>query len=53
MNRHRKYNMQAFSAAKIGVNQTIFDDLIEIDEIETVKDGYGEDSFVVIKAIKH
>jgi len=32
--------------------QTIFHDLNEIKEIEPTKEGYGEGSFVVIKAIK-
>lgn len=32
--------------------QTIFHDLEEIRKIEPIKEGYGEGSFVVIKAIK-
>ncbi|MBN1538907.1 MAG: methyltransferase domain-containing protein [Candidatus Thermoplasmatota archaeon] len=32
--------------------QTIFRDLSEIDDIEPVKDGFGEGSFVVIRAEK-
>jgi hypothetical protein len=32
--------------------QTIFNDLININDIEEIKEGYGEGSFVVIKAIK-
>lgn len=33
--------------------QTIFHHLAEIKEIEPVKEGHGEGSFVVIKAVKH
>ena len=33
-------------------NQTIFKDLSDIDKVEPVKPGYGEGSFVVIKAMK-
>ena len=33
-------------------NQTIFHDLTQIRDIEPVKEGYGEGSFVVIKAIR-
>lgn len=33
-------------------NQTLFHDLDKIKEIEQAKEGYGEGSFVVIKAIK-
>ena len=32
--------------------QTIFHDLAEIKGIEPVRDGYGEGSFVVVKAVK-
>ncbi len=32
--------------------QTIFHDLAEIKGIETVREGYGEGSFVVVKAVK-
>jgi len=32
--------------------QTIFHDLAEIREVEPVKEGYGEGSFVVIKGVK-
>jgi SAM-dependent methyltransferase len=32
--------------------QTIFHDLSEIKDIEPIKEGYGEGSFVVIKALK-
>lgn len=32
--------------------QTIFHDLAEIRDIEPIKEGYGEGSFVVIRAIK-
>jgi SAM-dependent methyltransferase len=33
-------------------SQTVFKDLSDVDRIEPVKSGYGEGSFVVIKAIK-
>ena len=33
-------------------SQTIFKDLSDIDKVEPVKPGYGEGSFVVIKAMK-
>lgn len=33
-------------------NQTLFDTLEEIKEIQTPKQGFGEGSFVVVKAIK-
>lgn len=33
-------------------SQTLFKNLDEIDSIEVAKDGYGEGSFVVVKAIK-
>lgn len=33
--------------------QTIFQNLTDIREIEPIKEGYGEGSFVVIKAIKY
>jgi len=32
--------------------QTLFKDLKDIDDVEPVKPGYGEGSFVVIKAVK-
>ncbi len=32
--------------------QTIFHNLVEIKDIEAIKEGYGEGSFVVVKAIK-
>jgi SAM-dependent methyltransferase len=32
--------------------QTIFRNLLEIREVEPIKDGYGEGSFVVIKGVK-
>jgi len=34
------------------INQTIFNSLDNIDEVQAVKDGYGEGSFVSIKAQK-
>ncbi len=37
---------------KFGIVQTLFHRLDEIKEIEPVKPGYGEGSFVVIKAVK-
>jgi hypothetical protein len=33
--------------------QTIFHDLSEIKEAEPVKNGFGEGSFVVIRALKN
>jgi ubiquinone/menaquinone biosynthesis C-methylase UbiE len=36
----------------ISFAQTIFRDLNEINEIESVKKGYGEGSFVVVKGVK-
>lgn len=33
-------------------SQTIFSDLTEIKTVESIREGYGEGSFVVIKAIK-
>ncbi|MGA1840245.1 MAG: class I SAM-dependent methyltransferase [bacterium] len=34
------------------LSQTIFSDLKEIKKVERIKEGYGEGSFVVVKAIK-
>jgi len=36
----------------LAFSQTIFKNLSDIDRLELVKSGYGEGSFVVIKAIK-
>jgi ubiquinone/menaquinone biosynthesis C-methylase UbiE len=33
--------------------QTIFHSLADLKDVEPVKDGYGEGSFVVIRAVKH
>jgi ubiquinone/menaquinone biosynthesis C-methylase UbiE len=33
--------------------QTIFHNLADIRDVEPIKEGYGEGSFVVIKAVKH
>ena len=33
-------------------NQTLFGDLNEIEDVQTPKEGYGEGSFVVVKAVK-
>lgn len=43
----RKANFTSFAFA-----QTIFHDLAEIKKIETPKEGFGEGSFIVIRAIK-
>jgi ubiquinone/menaquinone biosynthesis C-methylase UbiE len=43
----KKSGFQNFS-----FTQTIFHNLIEIEGIEPVKEGYGEGSFVVIRAVK-
>jgi hypothetical protein len=37
---------------RFSFSQTIFHDLTEINEVESVKAGYGEGSFVVVKAKK-
>jgi SAM-dependent methyltransferase len=36
----------------LALSQTIFKNLSDIDRLEPVKSGYGEGSFVVVKAIK-
>ncbi len=36
----------------LNFSQTIFHPLSEIDELEPIKNGYGEGSFVVVKALK-
>lgn len=33
-------------------NQTLFGELNDIEDVQTPKDGYGEGSFVVVKAVK-
>ena len=33
-------------------NQTLFGDLNDIEDVQTPKEGYGEGSFVVVKAVK-
>ena len=38
--------------SKFSFVQTIFHSLADIKSIETVKNGYGSGSFVVIKAVK-
>jgi hypothetical protein len=43
----KKSGFQNFS-----FTQTIFHNLIEIEGIDPVKEGYGEGSFVVIRAVK-
>jgi len=37
---------------EFNINQTIFHKLTEISEVESTKEGYGDGSFVVIKATK-
>jgi len=44
--------MKASGFKEFRVAQTIFKDLSETKEVEPVKNGYGEGSFVVIKAMK-
>lgn len=36
----------------IRFTQTVFHNLAEIRDIESIKQGYGKGSFIVIKAIK-
>jgi len=43
----KKANFNSFNFA-----QTIFHNLAEIKDIEPVRDGYGEGSFVVVRAVK-
>ena len=36
----------------LAFTQTIFQDLQEIHEMEPVKEGYGEGSFIVVRGVK-
>jgi len=46
------YHLKRAGFSDFGFSQTIFHNLKEIKDIEPVKEGYGEGSFVVIRAIK-
>jgi len=46
------FNLKKVGFKNFNFTQTIFHDLAEIRDIETIKEGYGEGSFVVIRAIK-
>jgi SAM-dependent methyltransferase len=46
------YHLKRAGFSDFRFSQTVFHDLREIKEIEPPRDGYGEGSFVVIRAIK-
>ncbi|MFW9906581.1 MAG: class I SAM-dependent methyltransferase [Candidatus Thorarchaeota archaeon] len=46
------FHLKEVGFKKFQFTQTIFHYLTEIREIEPIKDGYGEGSFVVVKTIK-
>jgi ubiquinone/menaquinone biosynthesis C-methylase UbiE len=46
------FNLKKAGFKNFNFTQTIFHNLAEIRDIEPIKEGYGEGSFVVIRAIK-
>lgn len=46
------YYLRKAGFKEFNFSQTIFSNITEIKKIENIKEGYGEGSFVVIKAIK-
>jgi hypothetical protein len=46
------FNLKKAGFQDLSFSQTIFHNLDEIKKIEPIKEGYGEGSFVVIKAVK-
>ncbi|MGA1863813.1 MAG: class I SAM-dependent methyltransferase [bacterium] len=46
------FHLKETGFKEFSFSQTIFSDLKEIKKIERIEEGYGEGSFVVIKAIK-
>lgn len=49
---HIKQLIEKTGFKNLEFNQTLFDDLNTIKEVQTPKSGYGEGSFVVLKATK-
>jgi hypothetical protein len=45
-------NLKKVGFKNFNFTQTIFHNLAEIRDIEPIKEGYGEGSFVVVRAIK-